>query len=213
MKIKETEISNIHELQKHKKGRKVVDRTGQRNGSLVFESIASYGGRTVLWNVRCDCGNMITIPAIQITYHDRKDCGCSRHGMSKTNTYRIWFGIKRRCFDKKEQSYQNYGGRGITICDRWMDFAKFIEDMGERPSKADIDRINNDGNYEPGNCRWISRKENSSNKRNTIHIAFNGETKTLASWSETLGISHKTLYYRKYRGWSDEEIITGLRKS
>ena len=131
----------------------------------------------------CDCGNIKEIPPYRLISGDTKSCGCLRTkklnefsyrhgqgGFNKTSEYRTWKGMKYRCFGKNCKAYKNYGGRGITVCERWKDsFHNFYSDMGKRPSNLySIDRINNDGNYEPSNCRWATRKEQNSNTRRSL---------------------------------------------
>jgi len=114
-----------------------------------------------------------------------------------TLTYRFWQQMRRRCLYKKHWAYKNYGGRGITFCKRWEDFALFLADMGERPSlKHSIDRINNDGNYEPGNCRWITNDEQAKNHRRSRLLTLDGKTQCLSDWSRALGITESGLRKR-----------------
>jgi hypothetical protein len=114
-----------------------------------------------------------------------------------------------RCTNLKHKDYFNYGGRGIEICERWKKFENFLEDMGERPSREfSIDRINNNKGYFPGNCRWATMKEQCNNRRNNKTITFNGETKTLAQWSEEIGTPLHVLWLRLSYGWSVERMLT-----
>lgn len=116
------------------------------------------------------------------------------HGLSHTPVYRAWANIKTRCNDTKAINYKYYGGRGIKICDRWLTFINFWEDMKESYKKGlTLDRINNNGNYEPSNCRWATMKEQTNHRRNNHLFTFNGVTKTLAQWSEIMGINRETL--------------------
>lgn len=124
-----------------------------------------------------------------------------RHGHStdkhgKSPTYNSWAKMKDRCLNPKQFSYHRYGGRGITICERWMEFTNFLSDMGERPDGMVIDRINNDGNYEPANCRWVSHKENCNNTKNCKYIAG----MTISQLCAKMGVSVKKVYVRKCRG-------------
>jgi hypothetical protein len=146
---------------------------GKRFGRLVILSILTT--RKVF--AVCDCGTQKIIWRSNLVRRKSptRSCGClhreeqptyaRRHGHYKSATYRTWYSMKTRCFNQKSNRYVHYGARGITVCDRWMNFAEFLEDMGERPAGKTLDRINNDGNYEPGNCRWATAKEQASNKQ------------------------------------------------
>jgi hypothetical protein len=164
---------------------KFIDLTGQRFGRLVvIERTGASNRRGVYWLCKCDCGIEKEILAINLKQGSTKSCGCFRremarnlgelsvkHGHAVDNSpsleYRIWHGIKQRCFNPNNNDYPWYGGRGITVCDRWKDsFSNFLEDVGPRPNrKYSIDRINPDGNYEPENCRWTTSKEQYKNRR------------------------------------------------
>lgn len=124
-------------------------------------------------------------------------------GPNKTKIYVVWRNIKRRCLSESSTFYPDYGGRGITICDRWVNsFENFLTDMGEMPSsKHTIERKDNNGNYEPGNCVWATRKEQANNRRSSVFIEFNGERKTIAQWADHVGIAMKTLHKRISDGW------------
>lgn len=112
-----------------------------------------------------------------------------------------------RCDNPKNPAYPRYGGRGITVCDRWRTFEGFLADMGERPAGKSIERINNDGNYEPGNCRWATAKEQNLNTRSNRLVTIDGETRPLAEWAELRGLLVGTVYDRLYRGWNIERAI------
>jgi hypothetical protein len=130
--------------------------------------------------------------------------------MEGTRVYKIWRMMRSRCYDLNDQCYESYGGRGITVCDRWKnDFAAFYADMGDPPSNQhSIDRRNNDGNYEPGNCRWATAKEQANNRRSNIMLTLAGSTRTAEEWSTITGINPATIRQRKRRGWSDEDTLT-----
>lgn len=120
-----------------------------------------------------------------------------------------WRRMIQRCTNPKDKNYKTYGGRGIKVCDRWMkSFDTFFEDIGSAPSEdLTIDRINNNGNYEPNNCRWATRKQQSNNKRDNVIIRFNGQSKTLAEWAEAFGMKYHTVYRLHLRGYELREAF------
>lgn len=154
------------------------DAVGKRSGSLVIIGItSSEKSRGVYYICNCDCGMTVVILSSRVkSGHSTKCSKCGkddfdsktykvRHGMSHTSTYRIWDGMRRRCTDPKDKSYGRYGGKGITVCDRWLEsFDNFLEDMGVRPDGLEIDRIDSKGPYSPANCRWVTRQENLKNR-------------------------------------------------
>lgn len=193
------------------------DLTGLRSGRLValgpVDHIKKHG---VVWIFQCDCGKTHKMLASKFGYI--KSCGCGHvpppsniiHGMAGTRVYSIWENIIQRCNNPKNQSYKSYGGRGITICTSWLTFQNFYNDMGDPTTgKHEIDRINNNANYEPSNCHWVTRKENNRNKRDNILLTHGGYTATVKEWSERIGMAYETLLHRVGRlGWSTEKAIT-----
>lgn len=129
------------------------------------------------------------------------------HGMSKTRVYRIWCSMRGRCLNKNNASYPYYGGRGITICDRWEKFEHFLEDMGHPRNEMTLERIDNNGNYCPENCCWATRSQQSKNRRVNIVIEYHGENLSLHECCERFGLSYTALYSRLYRGMSIEESL------
>ena len=163
----------------------------------------------------CSCGEETVVAAHRLL-HDKgpRSCGClqreavTKHGMEGTRVYEIWRNMRGRCFDTKDKSYSSYGGRGITVCKRWKDFQNFYDDMGEPPSDLHtLDRRNNDGNYEPGNCRWATPEEQANNRRNSVLIEHDGRVQTLTQWAREFGIHPITLAGRLKRGWSVADAL------
>ena len=130
------------------------------------------------------------------------------------NIYRLYRGMLNRCYNQNQKSYKDYGGRGITVCERWLPsdygigFKNFLADMGEPPSGCTLDRLDNKGPYSPENCRWASRSDQANNKRNNRWITANGQTKTLAQWAKDLGCSPSNILYRIKAGMSEEQAVT-----
>jgi hypothetical protein len=204
---------------------KANDLSGQRFGRLTAESRAENMGEgrsaKARWNCRCECGNVTVVFAHALKSGNTTSCGClkqetcvtngklkRRHGMTKSRTWVSWDSMLQRCENRKHKSYKNYGGRGITICDRWHTFENFHADMGDAPEGLSIERNDVNGNYEPSNCRWATMLEQGANKRNNTLITANGETKPLSAWCRQYGISKVTLMDRIKRGWSPERAIT-----
>lgn len=197
-----------------------IDLTGQRFGRLFVASSAgkSHDNRPQ-WRCLCDCGaERLTVQKDLLSGHT-KSCGCTRieklrqtqlkHGMYNSSEYGIWKEMRRRCYNPRSVGYPSYGGRGIVVCGRWKnDFSAFYEDLGPRPSlKHSIDRIDNDGNYEPSNVRWATKEMQDNNRQETILVSFDGETRSLKQWSKQLGISYTTLRYRYHEGWPAEKMF------
>ena len=176
-------------------------------------------GRESTWKCRCACGKELVVPQRYLVTNGTKSCGCiigkhkRTHGGTGTAEFRIWDLMRRRCSDPKHRSYKDYGGRGISVCDRWKsDFATFLADMGPRPSPDhSIDRIKNDGHYEPGNCHWATRVEQSNNRRSSRFLTIGSETKTLAQWERQAGLNPGVLFRRLKAGWASERLLTPPR--
>lgn len=130
------------------------------------------------------------------------------HGMCESPAYRSWAGIIQRCTNPKCKAWESYGGRGITVCERWLKFENFFADMGPRAPDLSIERIDVNGNYEPGNCKWATKKEQYNNKRNTRLLTHQGETATMSEWARRCGLEPTTLLTRMERGWSVERALT-----
>lgn len=200
---------------------KFQDLTGQKFGRLtVIKRDKNKYGR-VTWLCRCECGNMCIVTANSLKTGNSTSCGCFRkehpnhtkHNQRHTRLYKIWLKMKQRCFNSKDKSYKNYGGRGITMYDKWVnDFMSFYYWSKENGYKEDlsIDRIDNNGNYEPNNCRWTDKKTQNRNTRSNHKITYNGKTMCIIEWAEELGINYSTLKWRIYNNWSIEKAFNIL---
>lgn len=204
-----------------------INRVGQRYGLLTVTRSAGKSKNSVrLWECKCDCGNVVTVLATNLISGTSKSCGClkrdltiqrsTKHGLAVDGNgkapklYRIWVNMRRRCLNEKAVDYKHYGGRGICICPEWDDYGAFYQWAYANGYKEGltIERKDNNGNYEPSNCRWATRKEQARNTRNCHRVTFNGETKTLVEWAESLGIPYTALRMRLHHGWSIEKALT-----
>lgn len=197
---------------------KSPDLEGRKFGRLtVIEKVGMTKHNKVLWKCQCDCGNESIVWTHSLISGHTKSCGCikierlTKHGNLHTRIWNIWQTMKRRCKDKTFIGYENYGGRGIKVCEEWQDFIPFYEWSMNNGYRDDltIDRIDVNGNYEPSNCRWATRAEQSRNKRSNINITYNGETKILKDWAKSIGMKPSTLRARIISyGWSIEDALT-----
>lgn len=162
------------------------------------------------WLCRCDCGTEKVVRAQALKSGSTKSCGCYQksvrrqprtHGMTYTAIYRLWVSMKDRCYRESVPNYPFYGGRGIKVCERWHTFTNFYADMGQRPDGHSLNRINNDGDYEPANCRWSKLSEQSRNTRRNRMLTLDGTTRSLIEWAELHGLHPETLASRLRRGW------------
>lgn len=154
---------------------KAIDLSGSVYGKLKAEILFGRKGRYLYWRCRCDCGNSTIVRTDHLTRGKITSCGCNvtKHGCHKSPEYRSWDSMKSRCYRQSYTGWHRYGGRGIKVCDRWLEsFINFLEDMGKKPDPTyTIDRIDPDGNYEPSNCRWASKKEQRANQSVTRSIS------------------------------------------
>ncbi len=199
-----------------------INMKGFRVGKLtVIDYHGSKNGQAY-WMCKCDCGNIIIARGNHLRSGNVKSCGCLRgienknrakHNMSRSTIYNTYHGMIKRCYLKSNNSYARYGGRGIRVCDEWMDkqngfdnFYKWALESGYKQGLS-IDRIDVNGNYEPSNCKWATAKEQANNRSNTPHIEHEGETHTPSEWSEILGISREIILDRYKRGLVPKEIL------
>ncbi|MBS4171915.1 hypothetical protein [Bacillus sp. FJAT-49736] len=196
------------------------DLTGQKFGRLTVVRRDTSSNKTFLWVCKCECGNVKTVRSFDLRDGKVKSCGCLHaekvrtntrtHGKRNTLIYHIWCSIKGRCFRTTCKDFPNYGGRGITMCDSWRnDFMSFYEWSMSNGYKEglSIDRINNDGNYEPSNCRWVTQAKQSRNKSNNRFITIDGMTKTLADWCKFYKVHISTAHSRIKSGKTGKEIF------
>jgi len=185
------------------------DITGQRFGRWKVISRAANIRNRIHWNCICDCGTERMVSSGNLRDGLSVSCGCykeevtamrcTKHGLARSKEYNAWSDAKRRCFDATSPQYHNYGGRGITMCLEWAESVeRFVSDMGKCPPGLTLDRINNNGNYEPGNCRWTTMKVQANNMRKNIFLTRNGETLSLQQWAVQTGIPYRVLYARIY---------------
>jgi len=202
-----------------------VNLAGQKFGRLlVLYDTGERKNKHVVWHCRCDCGNEVDARGDNLTSGLARSCGCynrervaevqATHGMSRHGgahpVYWVWHGMLQRCKNPNDKRYKYYGGRGITVCDEWHDAEKFIgwAVLNGWEKGLTLDRIDNNGNYKPDNCRWVTRKVQSRNMRSNHLIAFNGKTQTIAEWAEEIGINGSTLYNRiNVSGWPIERAL------
>lgn len=204
---------------------RLIDLTGQRFGRLLVKSLhpertTNNGAQFVCL---CDCGTEKTVNGAFLRYGSAVSCGCRKrevlgtssitHGMTGTGAWHSWRDMMKRCTAKKSEHYHSYGGRGISVCKEWLSFEGFYASMGDRPPGMSIERDDVDGNYEPGNCRWIPRKEQNQNKRNTIFVTIDGERLCLSVACRKLGLSYNRVRDRiKTLGWSIEDALAQPKK-
>ncbi len=177
--------------------------------------------RVPLFLCRCECGRLTKCRSPNLKGNISRSCGCLRlervlasvvtHGRYKDPVYKRWTGMVQRCTNPSNSAFHKYGARRITVCERWLSFDAFIEDMGEPPPGMSLERNDNDGPYAPWNCRWATPKEQAFNTRKfygALKLSRGDETKSVREWSEELGVKMGTLYWRLERGWSHERVLS-----
>ena len=188
--------------------------TGQKFGSrTVIKYAGQYRNTTrSAWLCRCECGRESIVDGSNLRGGLARAClwcrkGRLTHGLSKSPIYAIWFGMRARCSNPKNTHYHRYGGRGIQVCERWKKFENFVADMGMPPRGKTVERINNDGNYEPSNCRWASRKEQANNTRRNTFIQTSQGKLSLREIASRAGITYEAVQERRRRGWAGDQLL------
>ena len=209
---------------------KLEDLTGKRYERLVVKEFAGFheqpsGKRRSQWKCACDCGNEVVVTAINLKTGNSKSCGClnkeriisrfTKHSGRHSRLYGIWSGMKNRCYNQNCQDYPQYGGRGIKLCEAWMnDFESFRQWAYSNGYKdtLSIDRIDVNGDYKPENCRWATPAIQSNNRTNTIFVEAFGKQQSLSDWAKEYGIKYHTLYARIYKlGMSPEQALNYIK--
>lgn len=202
------------------RNRPMKDLSGQRFGRLVALSLVERDrNRNHKWLFRCDCGVEKVVRVNLVKQGKTSSCGClfsetvaarnTTHGLSQKHKreYRSWKDMRGRCKNPNDIDFINYGGRGIRVCAEWDDFSVFMSDMGSRPDGFTLDRIDVNGDYTAGNCRWASAPTQARNKRNNKNVEIGGVTKTITEWCRDYGIERSKVRYRLAHGWSVEEAF------
>lgn len=167
------------------------------------------------WNCICECGSFAVVAADKLKSGHTSSCGCkvSKHGMSKSREFSSWKSMKGRCLNPQSPDYHNYGGRGITIIERWVDsFEAFYADMGERPDGMSLDRIDNEKGYSPENCRWATMQQQRSNSRQNSYVDIEGEVVTKTEAGRRYSISPTMISYREGKGMRGLDLVSPTRK-
>lgn len=204
---------------------KVIDMAGKRYSSIVAMHVVGRSTSGDLkWQFQCDCGTEFQangyyarigkIVSCPVCAAERTRLASVKHGLTETPEFEIWTGIHTRCCNPKSTAFKNYGGRGISICDRWKDsFSNFLADMGKRPSPIhSIERSDNEGNYEPGNCYWATPYEQANNKRTNLKVTIDGVTKNLSEWARQFNVQVSTASLRHKQGLRGIDIFTSTVK-
>jgi len=190
---------------------------GKRFSRLTVMALAETGRGKCKWKCQCDCGKVCTPQEGNLLSGHTKSCGCGHpcgknhpnylHGATHTRTYHIWKHVWSRCTKKYNKKYQDYGGRGIHVCDRWASFENFLADMGEAPDGMSIDRKDKDGPYSPENCQWADAFQQANNSRKNLRVTIGRRTQTLAQWCRELNLPYRTVWARIKRGCQAKEAL------
>lgn len=197
----------------------MIDLTGKKFGRLTaIEYAGSRHGGGALWKLSCECGAVVICDGANLRCGRTKSCGCLRaegprvrHGLSHTKTHNTWVGMRQRCENPSDPAFPHYGGRGISVCDRWKSFDNFLSDMGMSPRSMSIERIDNNAGYSPENCKWATQSEQVKNRRTSIIYEFDGQARTLKEWGDLYGIPYKAMHHRYTIGKRGHLLLAPLR--
>ena len=193
-----------------------IDITGNKYNMLTALELRRNSNGAIVWLCKCDCGNETFVRASNLKSGAVKSCGCLRkpkqkHGMSNSKLYRVWNGMKNRCYCKNTKSYKDYGARGIDVCDEWKNSAESFISWAIKNGYSDemtIERIDNGKGYSPDNCKWISKGEQTKNRRNCRTYTYNGKTHVLSEWCKELNVDYKMIHNRINKlHWTFEKAI------
>lgn len=197
---------------------KRVNLIGLRFGMLVVAGAAGVAHGAVRWRCLCNCGGEVTETSHRLMSGRRRSCGClklapKRHGQARragarTGAYHTWASMMGRCYRPTAGGFLFYGARGIRVCERWHRFEHFAADMGPRPDGATLDRVDPNRDYEPNNCRWASRLQQSRNTRRNVVIEYQGQSRCASEWAVLIGVSVTTIYARLRNGWPTEQVLS-----
>ena len=196
-----------------------VDLSGEVFGRLTVHKVVGRNRHNqLIWSCTCECGNECNALGFIMRRGEKQSCGClqrettaninKKHGKTRTKIYAIWRTMTQRCYDPNSHAYNRYGGRGIKICDKWKSFEGFYEDMGDKPEGLSLERIDNNGNYEPANVVWATHKTQSNNRRSNVVLEFQGRKQTMQQWADESGLKIQTIWARLHRGWTIERAIS-----
>jgi hypothetical protein len=202
-----------------------VNLIGEKFGKLLVKKESGRNKKgSVLWECLCDCGNITTVSTGALRSSNTTSCGCFRkenasnifrkHYLKGTTEYCSWQLMKDRCYNENNKTFKYYGGKGIKVCDEWLNSPKqFVSDMGLKPNREyTIDRINCNGNYEPSNCKWASKSEQSRNRSDSIRFTINNVEKSLHDWADIYNIEARVVYKRIWRGWDIMKALTTKKR-
>jgi hypothetical protein len=200
---------------------KRLNLVGQKFNRLEVLALDSVKKGATQWLCKCDCGEIIIVAGFRLKNGHTRSCGClnkeslsriaTKHGFSSHSAYHTYLNIIDRCYNTNNKMFKYYGGRNITVCERWLGLngmENFLSDVGTRPPGHDLDRKDNDKGYSPDNCRWATRTDNMRNTRRTPEVEFNGKSQSLPAWADDIGCTPNALRYRFASRWSKEKALT-----